>query len=153
MNENLKKFDEIEQLLKSKLGNKVEVIEEHSSKFLQIKDSEFWLSNDFGELIVGFGKSHTHFSADYDNLDVGIMQTLDLLTNEIIVTKYKKGETIFKITIEIKFPNAKTVNIGTLNFLVFPFWKKTKRITSHYQKLIEKSDIETEVNILLNSDL
>lgn len=153
MNKNLKIFDEIEQLLKFKLGNKVEVVEEYDSKYLQIKGSEFWLSNDFGELIVGFGKSHNHFSVEYNNLDIGIIQAFDLLTNEIIITEYKKGETIFKVTIEIKFPSAKTENIGTVSFLVFPFWKKTKRIASHYQKLIEKSDIETEVNILLNSDL
>ncbi|MFC3159135.1 hypothetical protein SAMN05443633_10349 [Chryseobacterium arachidis] len=153
MNKNLKIFDEIERLLKIKLGNKVEVVEENDSKYLQIEGSEFWMSNDFNELVVGFGINHTHFSEDYDNLNLGIIRTFDLLTNEIIITEYKKGETIFKVTTEIKFPSAKTENIGTVSFLVFPFWKKTKRITSHYQKLIEKSDIETEVIILLNSDL
>ena len=150
MNLNQKKFDEILNLLIEKFGDKLKFSEEENSKYLNIKNSNFWMSTDFGEFVVGYGLNHTHFSEEYDNLDEGIIQVFDLLTNRIKTTNYKKGDCIFKTTVDIEYPNWKTVNIGTSSILFYPFWKKTKVETSFTEKLIEKSKIEKEANQILD---
>ena len=80
---NERKFNEIQNLLKLKLGDKVICSEENGAKYLQIKNTEFWMSTEFEELVVGIGLNHTHFSEKYGNLYEGIIQVFDLLTNKI----------------------------------------------------------------------
>jgi hypothetical protein len=116
------KFNEIQNLLKLKLGDRVICSEEHGTKYLQIKDSEFWMSTEFEELVVGIGLINTHFGENYGNLyDDGIIQAFELLTNKIKTTNFIKGKTIFKTIIEIEYPNSKTVNIGDTSILMSPF--------------------------------
>lgn len=125
MNRNQRKFEEIKNLLIEKLGNDLEYSkDEDGTEFLNIKNSNFWISNTSGELVVGYGLNHTHFSEEYNNLDNGIFQAFDLLTNRIKTTNYIKGNTIFKTTVEIEYPNSKSINIGTSSLMFFPFWKK-----------------------------
>ncbi|GEM_PF-2468824 len=59
---------------------------------------------------------------------------------------------IFKTTVDIEYPNSKTVNIGTSSIIFYPFWKKTKTETETFitEKLIEKSKIEKEANQILS---
>ena len=104
------------------------------------------------EFTVGFGLNHTHFSDEYGNLDDGIFQTLDLLTNRIKTTNFIKGNTIFKTTVEIEYDNSKPLNIGTTNLLIYPFWKKTKIETIVSEKIIKKKEIEKEANLILNEN-
>ena len=144
------KFNEIQNLLKLKLRDKVICSEEHGTKYLQIKDTEFWMSTEFEELVVGIGLNHTHFSEKYGNLYEGIFQAFDLLTNKLKTTNYIKGETVFKTIIEIEYPNSKIVNIGETGLLFFPFWKKTKIETIITEPIISKKEIENEVNIIIN---
>ena len=104
MNRNQKKFEEIKDFLIEKLGDKIEYSkDEDGTEYLNIKNSNFWISNTFGELVVGYGFNHTHFSEEYNNLDDGIFQVFDLLTNRIKTTNYIKGNTIFKTSIEIEY--------------------------------------------------
>ena len=91
-----KKFEEIYNLLKEKLGERVIFSQEHETKFLELKDSNFWLSMNKDELTVGFGLNHSHFSEDYNNLENGIMRVFDLLTNQIKTTLHIKGDYIYK---------------------------------------------------------
>ena len=79
MSSNQKKFEEIKDFLIENLGDKIEHSkDEDGTEFLNIKNSNFWISNTFGELVVGYGFNHTHFSEEYNNLDDGIFQAFDL---------------------------------------------------------------------------
>lgn len=152
MNRNQKKFEEIKNVLIEKLGDIAEYSkDEDGIEYLTIKKSDFWISTTFGELVVGYGLHHTHFSEELKNLDNGIFQAFDLLTNRIKTTNYLKGNTIFKTTVEIEYPNSKLVNIGTSSLILFPFWKKTKIDIKYDEKILEKSEIENEVNSILET--
>ena len=152
MQRHQRKFNEIKNLLKEKLGEKIDVISENGNEIIEIKNSNFWLMVDKTEFTVGFGLNHTHFSDEYGNLDDGIFQTLDLLTNRIKTTNFIKGNTIFKTTVEIEYDNSKPLNIGTTNLLIYPFWKKTKIETIVSEKIIKKKEIEKEANLILNEN-
>ena len=152
MQRHQRKFNEIKNLLKEKLGEKIDVISENGNEIIEMKNSNFWLMVDKTEFTVGFGLNHTHFSDEYGNLDDGIFQTLDLLTNRIKTTNFIKGNTIFKTTVEIEYENSKPVNIGTTNLLIYPFWKKTKIETIVSEKIIKKEEIEKEANLILNEN-
>lgn len=150
MNRNQKKFNEVLNLLIEKFGERIEYSEEEETKYLSLKDSNFWMSTEFGEFVVGYGLNHTHFSDEYENLDDGLIQVFDLLTNEIKTTNYIKGKTIFKTTVEIKYPNSELVNIGTTSIIFYPYWKKTKSEISIREKLIDKKEIQEEANKILD---
>ena len=152
MQRHQRKFNEIKNLLKEKLGEKIDVVSENGNEIIEIKNSNFWLMVDKTEFTVGFGLNHTHFSDEYGNLDDGIFQTLDLLTNRIKTTNFIKGNTIFKTTVEIEYDNSKPLNIGTTNLLIYPFWKKTKIETIVSEEIIKKKEIEKEANLILNEN-
>ncbi|WP_312323477.1 hypothetical protein [Soonwooa sp.] len=152
MQRHQRKFNEIKNLLKEKLGEKIDVISENGNEIIEIKNSNFWLMVDKTEFTVGFGLNHTHFSDEYGNLDDGIFQNLDLLTNRIKTTNFIKGNTIFKTTVEIEYDNSKPLNIGTTNLLIYPFWKKTKIETIVSEEIIKKKEIEKEANLILNEN-
>ncbi|KFF24135.1 hypothetical protein [Chryseobacterium vrystaatense] len=143
-------FNQITELLQKKLGERIKVYEENGSQYLELTDSPFWLMIDKSEFTVGYGLNHTHFSESYNNLEDGIIQAFDLLTNTIKTTEYIKGKTVYKVTTEIEFPNSQLINIGTSAFLVYPFWKKTKIKNSLSEKIIEKKEIEEDVHFILN---
>jgi len=151
MKPHLKKFNEIKHLLQLKLGERVRCFYEDGTEFLELENSDFWLSVDKNEFTVGIGLNHTHFSEDYDNLERGIIQTFDLLTNKVKITKFIKGDTIFKMVTEIEYLNNEIMNIGETGILFFPFWKKTRVETYYLKKEIEKIEIEDEVNKIINS--
>ncbi|WP_042719981.1 hypothetical protein [Flavobacterium sp. B17] len=152
MNLNQKKFEEIKNVLIEKLGSKVEYSkDEDGTEYLAVKKSNFWISTTFGELVVGYGLHHTHFSEEHENLDDGILQAFDLLTNRIKTTNYMKGNTIFKTTVEIEYPDATLVNIGSSGLILFPFWKKTKLEVKYDEKIVEKKEIENQVNSILET--
>lgn len=150
MNRNQKKFEEIKKALIEKLEDRAEYSkDEGGTEYLAVKKSEFWISTTFGELVVGYGLHHTHFSEEFENLDDGIVQAFDLLTNRIKTTKYIKGNTVFKTTVEIEYSDATLVNIGSSGLVLFPFWKKTKSEIRYDEKILEKKEIEDQVNSIL----
>ncbi|KAA0127408.1 hypothetical protein FY557_13615 [Chryseobacterium sp. SN22] len=152
MNRNQKKFEEIKQLLIEKLGDQAEYSkDEDGTEYLAVKDSDFWVSTTFGELVIGYGLHHTHFSEEFENLDNGIVQAFDLLTNKVKTTNYIKGNTVFKTVVEIEYPDATLVNIGSSGLFLFPFWKKTKSEIKYDEKILEKKEIEDCVNSILNT--
>lgn len=147
-----KKFNEIKDLLVLKLGARIKVDEEHGTSFLNIKDSDFWLSVDDSEFTVGFGMNHHHFSEEYGNLKTGIEQAFDLLTKEIRITEYIKGKMVYKVTSELKISDSDIENIGTTGVLIYPFWKKTHMETSYFEPIINKDDIVSEIDVILHMD-
>ncbi|WP_294239578.1 hypothetical protein [uncultured Chryseobacterium sp.] len=150
MNRNQKKFEEIKKVLIEKLGDRVEYSkDEDGTEYLAVKKSEFWVSTTFGELVVGYGSHHTHFSEEFGNLEDGIVQAFDLLTNRIRTANYLKGNTVFKTTVEIEYPDATLVDIGSSGLIFFPFWKKTKYEIRYDEKILEKKEIEDQVNSIL----
>lgn len=152
MNRNQKKFEEIKQLLIEKLGDQAEYSkDEDGTEYVTVKNSDFWVSTTFGELVVGYGLHHTHFSQEFENLDDGLVQAFDLLTNRIKTTQYIKGNTVFKTTVEIEYPDATLVNIGSSGLILFPFWKKTKLEVKYDEKILEKKEIEDQVNLILET--
>ena len=152
MQRHQRKFNEIKNLLKEKLGEKIDVISENGNEIIEIKNSNFWLMADKTEFTVGFGLNHTHFSDKYENLDDGIFQALDLLTNRIKTTNFIKGNTIFKTIVEIDYENSESVNIGSSSLLFYPFWKKTKIETIVSEEIIKKKEREKEANLILNEN-
>ncbi|WP_295213720.1 hypothetical protein [uncultured Chryseobacterium sp.] len=152
MNRNQKKFEEIKKVLIEKLGDRVEYSkDEDGTESLALKNSEFWVSTTFGELVVGYGSHHTHFSEEFGNLEDGIVQAFDLLTNRIRTANYLKGNTVFKTTVEIEYPDATLVDIGSSGLIFFPFWKKTKLEVMYDEKILEKKEIEDQVNAVLEN--
>lgn len=145
----LKKFNEIQHLLQSKLGAKVKVEEENGTTFLSIKDSNFWLSVDHSEFTVGFGLNHAHFSEEYRNLQNGIRQAFDLLTSEVRVTQYIKGKTVYKAITEINISDSDIENLGITGVLIYPFWKKTRIETSYFERIINRDDLIPEIDLIL----
>ena len=54
MNRNQKKFEEIKDFPIEKLGDKIVYSKDKDeTEYLNIKNSNFWISNTFGELVVG----------------------------------------------------------------------------------------------------
>ncbi|WP_294282898.1 hypothetical protein [uncultured Chryseobacterium sp.] len=150
MNYNQKKFEEIKKVLIEKLGDRVEYSKDKDrTEYLAVKDSDFWLSTTFGELVVGYGSHHTHFSEEFGNLDDGIAQAFDLLTNRVRTTNYLKGNTVFKTVVEIEYPDATLADIGSSGLIFFPFWKKTKLEVKYDEKILEKKEIVDQVNVIL----
>lgn len=77
MSHNQKKFEEIKDFLIEKLGDRLEYSkDDDGTEFLNVKDSNFWISNTFGQLVLGYGFNHTHFSKEYNNLDRGYFKHL-----------------------------------------------------------------------------
>ncbi|NML58843.1 type I phosphoribosyltransferase [Chryseobacterium cheonjiense] len=151
MKQNQEKFDEIKNLLLDKIGYRVDYArEKDGTEYLNIRETNFWISATFEEFVVGYGLNHTHFSEEQKNLDEGVLLAIDLLTNRIKTTNYIKGNTLFKTTVEIEYPDSTLVNIGSTNIILFPFWKKTKIETIYDEKILEKKDIENEVHSILN---
>ncbi|MDO5615974.1 MAG: hypothetical protein Q4G16_07280 [Cruoricaptor ignavus] len=94
--------------------------------------------------------NHAHFSEDDENLQNGIIQTFDLLTNKIKLTNYIKGNTIYKAIVEIEYPNGEINNIGESGLLIFPFWKKKIIETKVLEPIIDKKEIEVELDEIIN---
>ncbi|WP_294300669.1 hypothetical protein [uncultured Chryseobacterium sp.] len=152
MNRNQKKFEEIKKVLIDRLGDEVEYSkDEDGTESLALKNSEFWISTTFGELVVGYGVHHTHFSEAFGNLDDGIAQAFDLLTHRIKTTKFIKGNTTFKTTVEIEYPDDTLAEIGSSGLIFFPFWKKTKLEVKYDVKILEKKEIVDQVNVILEA--
>ncbi|GEN76027.1 hypothetical protein [Chryseobacterium hagamense] len=152
MNLNQKKFEDIKKVLIDRLGDEVEYSkDEDGTESLALKNSEFWISTTFGELVVGYGVHHTHFSEAFGNLDDGIVQAFDLLTNRVRTTNYLKGNTVFKTVVEIEYPDATLVDIGNSGLVLFPFWKKTKLKVKYDEKILEKKEIVDQVNAILEN--
>ncbi|KQR93519.1 hypothetical protein ASG01_10115 [Chryseobacterium sp. Leaf180] len=153
MSRNQKKFHEIKDFLIEKLGEKIKYSrDEDETEYLEIKNSNFWISNTFGELVVGYGFNHTHFSEEFNNLNDGIFQVFALLTNRIKTTNYIKGNKIFKTSVEIEYSISNSVIIGTSSIILYPFWKKTQIEINYAERILDLKEIEYKVNTVLETD-
>ena len=151
MTRTLKKFHEVKDLLQKYLGDRVIIETEHGNTFITINDSHFWMSNDFGEFIVGFGANHTHFGKEMNNVDDGVQQVYDLLTNTIVQTNYIKGNFVYKTKVEILFSDKKPKVLGKSYLLMYPFWKKTTVDKKVFPGLLCGDLLEADFKQLLSS--
>lgn len=58
---------------------------------------------------------------------------------------------LFKIIVEIEYPDATLINIESSGLILFPFWKKTKIEIKYDEKILEKKEIEDQVNSILET--
>lgn len=149
MNKTVQLFDQILNVLLLKFPDMFDYSEEHNVKYLKAKDSDFWISNEFGEIIVGFGANHSHFSEDFGNLENVKKNVLDLLTQPIKTTYYLKGNTIYKTILEIVDSEKKSSIIGSSKLLFFPFWKKTKIEVEYSKRILDETIISKDFEEIL----
>lgn len=135
--------------MKRKFKERILISYLDESEILDIQDTNFWLMVDDTDLTVGYGLIHQHFSDYQRNLKDGLQQAFDLLTNPIKTTQFKKGNTIYKIQVEIQYPDEEPVLFGTTTTLFHPFWKESKTEINISDKIIDKKDIETEMTKIL----
>ncbi|KFC33549.1 hypothetical protein [Elizabethkingia anophelis] len=145
-----KKFNLIKDLLISKLGERVKFSKEFDDETLEIEDSEFWLTANKTELIVGYGINHSHYSEDYDNLDSGIEEVFNLLTCKIRTTREIRGSYMTKITVDKKLPDGIYRSLGSSRPLFYPFWKKPTTEVTFIEKIINREEIEEEMFNIIN---
>ena len=140
-----KKFNLIKDLLISKLGERVKFSKEFDDETLEIEDSEFWLTANKTELIVGYGINHSHYSEDYDNLDSGIEEVFNLLTCKILITREIRGSYMTKITVDKELPDGTFNPLSSSRPLLYPFWKKPTTEITFIEKIIDREEIEEDV--------
>ncbi len=58
---------------------------------------------------------------------------------------------VFKTVVEIEYPDATLADIGSSGLIFFPFWKKTKLEVKYDEKILEKKEIENQVNAILEA--
>ncbi|WP_337085668.1 hypothetical protein [Elizabethkingia anophelis] len=145
-----KKFNLIKDLLISKLGERVKFSKEFDDETLEIEDSEFWLTANKTELIVGYGINHSHYSEDYDNLDSGIEEVFNLLTCKIRITREIRGSYMTKITVDKELPDGTYRSLGSSRPLFYPFWKKPTTEFTFIEKIINREEIEEEMFNIIN---
>lgn len=137
-------FRDIEIILKNEFSSRLIKIAENDDVFLEIKNSNFWIKSNKIELTIGFGSIHGHFSEDYENLNIGINRTFNLLTNKIKVTNFIKGNIIYKTISEIQYSDLRLEEFGSAIVMFYPFWKKTETEIKFFDKLIEADKINQE---------
>lgn len=145
-----KKFNLIKDLLISKLGERLKFSKEFDDETLEIEDSEFWLTANKTELIVGYGINHSHYSEDYDNLDSGIEEVFNLLTYKIRTTREIRGSYMTKITVDKELPDGAYRSLGSSRPLFYPFWKKPTTEVTFIEKIINREEIEEEMFNIIN---
>lgn len=142
-------FDEILDVLLKNHPNKFSYYKEHEVRYLNAKDSDFWMSNQSGEFVVGFGQNHTHFSEVFGNLRDGVQTVLDLLSFPIKTTSYKKGNAVFRIKVEIVFNESNSKEFGVSKNLIYPFWKKTSIIERTSTRILDERTILNDFEEIL----
>ncbi|WP_407517219.1 hypothetical protein [Elizabethkingia anophelis] len=145
-----KKFNLIKDLLISKLGERLKFSKEFDDETLEIEDSEFWLTANKTELIVGYGINHSHYSEDYDNLDSGIEEVFNLLTCKILITREIRGSYMTKITVDKELPDGTFNPLSSSRPLLYPFWKKPTTEVTFIEKIINREEIEEEMFNIIN---
>lgn len=136
-------FEELKKLLSEEL--KGSVTEHEHGNYIEINDSNIWFSSDDRELTVGYGLVHNHYDPEFDGVNPAVDRLFNLLTCKIKTTNFLKGEFTFKYRIDLELPNGELENIGTGMTWFYPFWKKTKQHAFFTNNLIERSEINEEI--------
>jgi len=137
-------FTKVKDVLKQHL--KAEINEYENGSYLSIGDTGIWISFDEQELTIGYGFSHTHYNPEFDNMLESVSEIFDLLTKRKKVTVYYKGTFQFKNKSEIEISENEFKYIGTSMTWLYPFWKRTKEIVIYFDKLIDETSIQKEMN-------
>ena len=141
-------FDKIKEFLTSQFGDRITEFEDGTH--LTIGDSGIWISSDDRELTVGYGMIHTHYDAEYDDLNQAVEQFFNLLTKRKRITEFLKGKFVYKLKAEIELNEANYEEIGTSMTWLFPYWKRTVERVAFDEKLIAHSEIEGKIDEIKN---
>jgi hypothetical protein len=139
------------ELLDSKFGDSV--VKYEDGDHVTIWETGIWLSVDESELTVGFDVTHTHYHEKYDDMNLALNRFINLITNRIRITQKRKGNLIYWEKNEIELADGETdligsvrhEEIGTSLTWFAPFWKKTKEVVSYTERLIDRKEIEQEI--------
>ncbi len=148
-------FNKIKELLKSHFAERVSEFEDGTHLTLNSENEEessIWINLDQnGQLTVGFGISHLHYDAKYDDLNKGFNQFLHFLTCNKRRIDYYKGKFPYKNEYEFEKENGIYENYGTALTWAFPFWKKTVQKITTQNGFISYAKIETEIEEIKNT--
>jgi hypothetical protein len=143
-------FDKIHKLFEKHFGKKLDIQIDESENYkethLSIKDSEIWISCDDRELTIGSGFNHRHYNVEYDDINMGINELFNLLTQRKRNTKYFKGNSCYKVKTEIETQDLNFNLLSTSSTWAFAFWKPTIEKVMYDEKQIEEIEIRTEMN-------
>ncbi len=138
-----KLFWEIKSLLLDAFANRIETDDSNGS-FIGIKDTSFWMASKPDSLFVGF---NLHY-INYNNSDIEkdpsqiYEQIFKLLTNRTRISKYYKGNQMFKIILEIEIDDHNFERLLKAQVLLRQFWKKTRKEIEFIPKIIEKATLQ-----------
>lgn len=123
-----KLFWEIKSLLLNAFANRIETNDSNGS-FIAIKDTFFWMVSDPDSLLVGFNRYHVSYSNSDIEKDPNQVYELifKLLTNRIRVTRFYKGNQMFKIISEIEIDDDNFEKLVNAQSLLRHYWKKLEK--------------------------
>lgn len=146
-------FLKIKQLLENHFSARLEVYE--NGNYLTINpnnedESDVWIAYNVhnGDLTVGYGFSHYHYSADHGNLDVGFNRFLNFLIGKKRRTDSKKGSFVYKSKYEFETEDGAFEVYGKPVRWVFPFWKKTTKDVTYQNEEIFSPQIKEEIKAI-----
>ena len=138
-----KLFWEIKSLLLDAFANRIETNDSNGS-FIAIKDTFFWMASNPDSLLVGFDHYHVNYSNSDIEKDTNQVYELifKLLTNRIRITRYYKGNQMFKIISEIEIDDNNFEELFNVRALLRQYWKKTRKEIEFIPKIIEKATLQ-----------
>ncbi|RWU08399.1 hypothetical protein [Pedobacter chitinilyticus] len=138
-----KLFWEIKSLLLDAFANRIETNDSNGS-FIGIKDTFFWMASNPDSLLVGFDHYHVNYSNSDIEKDPNQVYELffKLLTNRIRITRYFKGNQMFKIISEIEIDDHNFEELFNVRALLRQYWKKTRKEIEFIPKIIEKATLQ-----------
>jgi hypothetical protein len=141
-------FEKIKVLFKKYFTQRVQ--ESSNGLFIAIEDTGLFIASNESYLTIGFWLTQSHYESDYYSLNQAVDRLFNLLTKRKRVTEYLKGDFPFKHKIEIELSESNYEDLGIAMTRLFPYWKRTRKNIIFLEKLIDKSEIEKEIEIIKN---
>lgn len=143
MNTHEEIFDKIKLLLWKYLPELLE--QEDDGMYLAIRNTGVWVSLSSRELTIGYGMTHIHYDAEYDDLSDALQFFLNLLTCKRKVTKYYKGSFFYKNKVELLLTDGAVYDVGVTMTWLFPYWKNTRCEVEIQDEIINRNEIDNEL--------
>lgn len=150
-------FNKIKTLLKLQLGDRLIVdLENHDDGYseihLSIADTGIWISCDNSEIILGSGLIHEHYNSEFYDMNSFIENVFNLLTQRRRLTEYYKGDTLYKMKMEVEAANGQFKELGIAKNWLYAFWKPTIEKVFYEDRLLNAVDIRGEIDEIKSID-
>jgi hypothetical protein len=139
-------FEKLKTFLQEQFGE--ELIEHDDGTHLTIGKSEIWIAVNQLDLIIGHGPNHSHFNPEWEDISKAVTLFFDILTKRIRIIKYYKGTFVFKVKTDVEIEHGNFEHISTSLTWLFPFWKKTKEEIRFIAPIIDRVEIEKEIETI-----